>query len=291
MLALVQNSLFSQEWPVPKDKADKVAPFRFNDETKKKGEVLFQQNCISCHGTPGKNNFVNLAPPPGDPATERFSKQSDGSLFFKITQGRSAMPSFKDILTDEQRWQVVSYMRSFHKNYKQPEPQVATVGTFGGMQVDVELSYDSVKKEFKARAFGIKDSLNIKPLGGIELALYAKRYFGRLAVDEPKTTNKNGEAFFAYNDSLPGDKEGKIEFQVRINTEGLNDFQKMQTFRNGKVLRAKPLNDTRAMWTNSARTPWWLLFSYLLVVSGVWAFIVFIAFQIVKIWKIGKKMG
>jgi mono/diheme cytochrome c family protein len=278
-------------WEVPKDKQDKVAPFKFNDESQKKGATIFQQNCISCHGTPGKNNFVKLSPPPNDPASEQFAKQTDGSLFYKITQGRGAMPSFKDILTEEQRWQVISYIRSFHKNYIQPEPQSATVGTFGGLQVDVEFSYDSIKKQFKARAIGKKDSVFVKPIEGLELSLYAKRYFGRLLVDEPKTTNKDGEAFFAYTDSLPGDKKGNIDFLIKINTEGLSDFQKTQAFKTGKILRAKALNDTRAMWTNSSRTPWWLLFSYLIVVSTVWAFIVYIAFQIVKIWKIGRKMS
>jgi hypothetical protein len=37
--------------------------------------------------------------------------QSNGSLFWKITNGRANMPAFKQILSEEQRWQLVSYIR------------------------------------------------------------------------------------------------------------------------------------------------------------------------------------
>ena len=39
-------------------------------------------------------------------------KHSDGALFWKITQGRPPMTSFRTLLTDDQRWQVVNYIRT-----------------------------------------------------------------------------------------------------------------------------------------------------------------------------------
>ena len=107
ILAARHTISYSQDWQVPEDKTGKVASFKFDDVSHKNGEKIFQQNCISCHGTPGKNNFVQLVPPPGDPATDKFQKQTDGDLFYKITTGRGAMPSFKNTLTEEERWSVI----------------------------------------------------------------------------------------------------------------------------------------------------------------------------------------
>jgi mono/diheme cytochrome c family protein len=38
---------------------------------------------------------------------------TDGEIFWKMTEGRKPMPSFKKQLTDEQRWQLVNFLRTF----------------------------------------------------------------------------------------------------------------------------------------------------------------------------------
>jgi len=38
---------------------------------------------------------------------------TDGELFWKISEGRRPMPEFKKRLTEEQRWQLVNYVRTF----------------------------------------------------------------------------------------------------------------------------------------------------------------------------------
>ena len=38
------------------------------------------------------------------------------------------MPTFQTTLTEEQRWQVISYVRSFNKDYVQPAIQKITDG-------------------------------------------------------------------------------------------------------------------------------------------------------------------
>ena len=39
-------------------------------------------------------------------------RQSDGALFWKISTGRADMPGFEDMLSEEQRWHVVNYLRA-----------------------------------------------------------------------------------------------------------------------------------------------------------------------------------
>src|SRR5512145_3067834 len=81
LLALVPA--FSQEWVVPSDRQGKLSPFAFNDSIEKAGLQLYNLNCMSCHGSPGKGNFQQLIPPPGDPATEKIQHNRDGEIFFK----------------------------------------------------------------------------------------------------------------------------------------------------------------------------------------------------------------
>ncbi len=54
--------------------------------------------------------------------------QTDGELFWKISEGRDPMPSFKGQLTDTQIWQLVNYVRTFSKgsrNQESSRPQSA----------------------------------------------------------------------------------------------------------------------------------------------------------------------
>ena len=42
-----------------------------------------------------------------------MSEMTDGELFWKLSEGRRPMPSFKKRLTEEQRWQLVNFVRTF----------------------------------------------------------------------------------------------------------------------------------------------------------------------------------
>ena len=83
------------------------------------GKRLYQTHCRSCHGTTGLGNGSKagqLKTEPGNFSTIKFQSQTDGSLFFKTTEGRSDMPSFKKKLPDaDDRWYIVNYMRTFKK--------------------------------------------------------------------------------------------------------------------------------------------------------------------------------
>jgi cytochrome c553 len=275
-------------WEVPDDKKQKVSPFKFDKESQQKGASVYLRNCVSCHGTPGKNNSVPLNPPPGDPATDKFQKQTDGALFYKITTGRVVMPSFKDVLTETERWQIISYIRSFNATYKQPEPAQALVGAFSGMTIS--LNIELLKKEHLIKIIAIgENKTGTKPVGGIELKLFAKRYFGNMLIDDAKITNAQGIAFFEYTNKLAGDSVGNIHFIIKSSTEGLDGLVKDTVICAGNKVITKSLIDTRAMWTIRSKAPIWLILAYSLVVIIVWSFLLYIIMQIVKINKLGKK--
>ncbi len=106
-------------WVVP-DKYEKMKnPVAPNAESLKNGKELWARNCQSCHGKSGQGDgskAAQLKTEPGDFSLAEEQKQTDGSLFYKISEGREDMPSFKKkIPDDEDRWSLVNYIRTFKK--------------------------------------------------------------------------------------------------------------------------------------------------------------------------------
>ncbi len=81
------------------------------------GKKIADTNCVSCHGTNGKGDGPAAAALPIKPAdwtSDRVQKQTDGEIFWKISNGRGPMPPWKH-LPDKDRWELVNYIRSFAK--------------------------------------------------------------------------------------------------------------------------------------------------------------------------------
>ncbi len=100
--------------PVPAEYAGKTNPLGASGAAA--GAQVFQSNCEACHGPQGHGDGpagVALEPAPKNLA--QLSKvASDDYLFWRISTGRpgSAMPPWKGVLSDEQIWQVISYIRT-----------------------------------------------------------------------------------------------------------------------------------------------------------------------------------
>ena len=101
-------------WSVPSSAERLNSPFAFDLVSEEKGHTLYKQYCRACHGENGLGDGAAGKDLPARPSNfhhRRVKSQSDGSLFWKLTNGNKSMPSFKDVLSDEQRWQVISYLR------------------------------------------------------------------------------------------------------------------------------------------------------------------------------------
>lgn len=89
-------------------------PFADNAQATIEGKKIFTVQCAICHGDKGIGDGKaggSLNPKPANLTSEKVKNQSDGALFWKITTGNSPMPSYKLILTEEKRWQLVNYIR------------------------------------------------------------------------------------------------------------------------------------------------------------------------------------
>lgn len=103
-------------WNAPESAVEVSNPIGASTEGTKKGRKIFTQHCVPCHGEKGTGDGPAgkyLGTPLPDFTSVEMNNQSDGELFWKISAGKAPMPTFKQILSDEQRWLVVSYLRAF----------------------------------------------------------------------------------------------------------------------------------------------------------------------------------
>ncbi len=107
-------------WKTP-DKAASIAnPEKTTTpESISNGKALYAKHCQSCHGKTGLGDGTKaseLKTEPGDFSKASFQSQSDGSIFYKISEGRDDMPSFKKKMPESNEiWDLVNFVRTLKK--------------------------------------------------------------------------------------------------------------------------------------------------------------------------------
>jgi len=98
-------------WVAPPEAKATKNPVKGVGNAKKAVET----NCVSCHGPGGKGDGPAAAAlPPPKPAnwtSDGVQKQTDGEIFWKMSNGRGAMPPWKH-LPENERWEIVNYIRT-----------------------------------------------------------------------------------------------------------------------------------------------------------------------------------
>lgn len=114
--ALAQDSTGgTNEWVAPARAAKKKNPIEVNEASLVKGKAVYVKECASCHGDKGKGDgpaVKDLEKKPGDMTSTKTQEQSDGALFWKITEGNKPMASYDKTLSEEDRWHVINYLRT-----------------------------------------------------------------------------------------------------------------------------------------------------------------------------------
>ncbi|MCF6352397.1 MAG: cytochrome c [Cyclobacteriaceae bacterium] len=112
------NVAFNQDkWVAPASSKEIKNSFT-GDASIAKGKSIYQTRCVVCHGTNGYGDGPagkTLTPQAANHTEAYVQNQTDGELFWKISEGRGAMVGWKLILSEEDRWAVVNYIRTLAK--------------------------------------------------------------------------------------------------------------------------------------------------------------------------------
>ncbi|EAR16179.1 MULTISPECIES: c-type cytochrome [Robiginitalea] len=119
LLLLAIPSVNSQEkWEAP-ESADKLTnPLKNDASAVANGKRTYKMLCVICHGAKGKGDGMGgagLTPKPTDLTNTDVQAQTDGALFWKLTEGRSPMASYKSALPEKKRWELINYIRTLKK--------------------------------------------------------------------------------------------------------------------------------------------------------------------------------
>lgn len=105
-------------WVAP-EAAKKLKDPTPNDKNAiKRGKALYKTRCVVCHGESGTGDGPGskaLNPKPADHTSVKVQQQTDGEIFWKISEGRGNMIGWKLIIPEKDRWDLVNYIRTLKK--------------------------------------------------------------------------------------------------------------------------------------------------------------------------------
>jgi mono/diheme cytochrome c family protein len=274
----------AQGWDVPEAQKNKNSNIVFDAATAAEGQAIYTKNCASCHGEPTKGNSMkSMTPIPPDLSGATTNALTDGELSYILATGRGLMPSFKNVMSESDRWKVIGYMRSFHKGYTQV---VSKTDPNKSKLVKINTSFDkatnSVVVEVKAT-----EKSGVVSLKDAEVTVFAKRYFGKLQIDKAAKTDASGKAMFKFATDLPGDKEGNITFNVKVSDEFYGEVESESTIKVGIATDKPSLTKDRAMWNVMKKAPWWILITYFSCLAVVLSFFGWVLINLKKINELG----
>jgi mono/diheme cytochrome c family protein len=104
-------------WPVPEAAKKRKNQVAASEEALRAAKTTYERLCASCHGASGKGDGPEAQMYEVKPAdftdAHMMGEMTDGEIYYKMSEGRDPMPAFKMQLSEEQRWQMVHYLRSF----------------------------------------------------------------------------------------------------------------------------------------------------------------------------------
>lgn len=103
---------------VPEEAAAVPNLIEADDESVEIGAELYASNCATCHGESGEGDgpaSAALETKPADLHESHVQDLSDGALFYIVSHGRpdTPMPAWDNVLSEEERWHVVNFLRTF----------------------------------------------------------------------------------------------------------------------------------------------------------------------------------
>jgi mono/diheme cytochrome c family protein len=116
----IENGKMVQDWQAPAEFVAMKNPTKGKPNAVKIGREYYMQRCEACHGSEGKGNggMSKLGTDKGEKgatnlASTMVQANTDGELFYKVTNAKPPHPASRERFTDEQRWYIVTFLRTF----------------------------------------------------------------------------------------------------------------------------------------------------------------------------------
>ncbi len=279
LLVLPAQQVLSLEWLIPQDQSVLPNPSEYNLENVKKGKVIYTRNCKSCHGDPGKNNPLALDPLPVDIASERMHVNTEGDMFYKITNGKGIMPPFEASISEDDRWKLINFIM----NYKPGGTQLLV----DAPPVKAKLLASINEEKSTVEILAEQDGPGRLGLVNAPVIVSAKKTFGNIELGRT-TTNGNGRTEFIIPETVIGDEEGYVSIVVSLGDGYEANEVALEKARIGQNKVVPRLIRSEVLWSTNENIQLWLLFSYIIAAGGAWLVIGYVIFQIIKIKRYSK---
>jgi mono/diheme cytochrome c family protein len=281
LLLFAAPLVMGQDWPVPTEEAEKANPLPYTLENVKSGKAIYTLNCKSCHGDPGKNNPLALVPLPVDIASERMQANTEGELFYKISNGKGVMPPFQSTLSEADRWMLVNLI----ENYS-PDREALFIDA-PPIKARLLASVSQEKGSIEILAEYEGTDAKYLSLVGAPVSISSRRAFGNIWIGQA-VTNDMGRAEFIIPEEVKGDEEGYISMVVSLDENFEAQEVALEKAFIGKPKDVPQLIQPEVLWSTNDNVSTWLLLSYILAAGGSWFVIGYVVFQIIKIKRYSK---
>jgi cytochrome c553 len=108
------------------------SPLLYTPQNWKDGEEAFSHYCMACHGMDGQNTGVpfadDISPPIPSLASTDVQSYTDGQLKWILDYGirPSGMPGSKGMLSDDELWAIIVFLRHLPPAGSQGVPEMYT---------------------------------------------------------------------------------------------------------------------------------------------------------------------
>lgn len=134
-----------------------------------------------------------------------------------------------------------------------------------------------------------------KPIEGVEVRFYAKRFFSLLPLipdGKAIATDENGEASVEFPKDLPGDSKGTITIIAKVeDDEKYGSIEAQDSVKWGTIISFAAQEEEwneRSLSGTGEKAPIYLLTTAAFIICGVWGILIYIAFSLVRIKRAGK---
>ena len=155
----------------------------------------------------------------------------------------------------------------------------------------LKLSFDTTGGRHIIATIMAKDPTGaIVPVKGVTVVIQIKKSFGMLNVEgDNMSTDEAGIVTVNFPKDMPGDKNGIVNISSKVDADPkVGDLETESTTNWGIPTHIENILDKRALWGARANAPISLVVAVNLILALVWGTIIYIAFKLITINKLGK---